>query len=77
MFKKSDISNPIIAKFHYWQTNIRQHFIKITPLYKQISLIYKDIDSIESKVENERVKYLEQVSISSFLTKNSCISFKL
>ena len=69
MFKKWDISNPIIAKFHYWQTNTRQHSIKITPLYKQISLIFKDIDSIESKVENERVKYLEQVSISSFLTK--------
>jgi hypothetical protein len=41
----------------------------VSSAHQQISLIYKDIDSIESKVENERVKYLEQVSISSFLTK--------
>ncbi len=69
MFKKWDISNLIIAKFHYWQTNTRQHSTKTTPLYKQISLIFKVIDSIESKVKNERVKYLEQMSISSFLIK--------
>jgi hypothetical protein len=34
-----------------------------------LTLIYKDIDSIESKVENERVKNLKQVSSCSFLTK--------
>jgi hypothetical protein len=69
MFKKWDISNPIIAKFDYWQTNTRQHSTKITPLFKQISLIFKDIDSIESKLKIKRLNTLSKCQSSSFLTK--------